>query len=70
MLMTDARFGESINGEIADPHSSTEVLTCLTVPTRAEVDATVAKAIAAGGKEWRPVFEAGPMYGGSFQDPD
>ena len=33
MLMTDARFGESINGEIADPHSSTEVLTCLTVPT-------------------------------------
>ncbi|MBA3895030.1 MAG: glyoxalase, partial [Gemmatimonadales bacterium] len=31
---------------------------------------TVAKAIAAGGKPWKPVMEEGPMYGGSFQDPD
>ena len=70
MLVTEPRFREFINGEIADPYSTTEVLTCLTVPTRAEVDATVAKAIAAGGKEWKPAFDAGPMYGGSFQDPD
>ena len=31
MLMTEARFGEFINGGIADPFSTTEVLTCLTV---------------------------------------
>ena len=30
----------------------------------------VEKAIAAGGKPWKPILEEGPMYGGSFQDPD
>ena len=69
MLLTEAKFREFINGEIADP-STTEVLTCLSCADRAEVDTLVSKAIAAGGKPWKPSFEVGPMYGGSFQDPD
>ena len=31
---------------------------------------SLAKAIAAGGKPWKPVVDDGPMYGGSFQDLD
>ncbi|MCW2724146.1 MAG: hypothetical protein JWN35_1067 [Frankiales bacterium] len=69
MLLTENRFRDFINGDIADPQT-TEVLTCLSVPSRQEVDDLVAKAVAAGGKPWKPVLEEGPMYGGSFQDLD
>jgi hypothetical protein len=70
MLITRERFADFVTGEVADPTSATSVLNCLTAQTRAEVDETVAKAIAAGGKPWQPVMEQGPMYGGSFQDVD
>ena len=70
MLLTRDRFADFVTGEVADPNTATSVLNCLTVQTRAEVDETVAKAIAAGGKPWQPVMEQGPMYGGSFQDVD
>ena len=70
MLLTEPFFRTFINGEIADPFSTTEVLTCLSCETREEVDALVAKATEAGGKPWKPTLEEGPMYGGSFQDPD
>jgi len=46
------------------------VLTCLSADSRAEIDDTVRKALAAGGKAWKPSMEQGPMYGGSFQDLD
>ncbi len=74
MLLTEARFRDFINGEIADAHATTEVLTCLTCSSREEVDDLVAKAVAAGGKPWKPAIDVGadvgPMHGGSFQDPD
>lgn len=69
MLLVEDRFKDFINGEIADP-ATTESITCLTADSREEVDDTVAKALAAGGREWRPPMEVGPMYGASFQDPD
>jgi predicted lactoylglutathione lyase len=69
MLLAEDRFRDFINGDIADPRS-TEVLHCLSASSREEVDETVAKAIAAGGKEWKPTWEEGPMYAGSFQDLD
>ena len=69
MLLQEARFKDFINGEIADP-STTEALTCLSVDTREEVDGLVEKAITAGGERWKPILEEGPMYSGSFQDPD
>jgi predicted lactoylglutathione lyase len=70
MLLSEGHFKGFINGEISDATKATEVLTCLSAGSKDEVDETVKKAIAAGGKPWKPSFEMGPMYGGSFQDLD
>jgi uncharacterized protein len=70
MLLARAKFREFINGDISDATRVTEVLTCLTADSREQVDETLARAIAAGGKPLRPVVEDGPMYGASFQDLD
>jgi uncharacterized protein len=70
MLLTHEKFGSFINGEIADAKKTTEVLTCLSATSRDEVDGFKAKALAAGGSDWRPNLEMGPMYGCSFQDLD
>ena len=63
------RFRDFINGEISDATRVTEVLTCLTADSREQVDETVARAIAAGGKPWKPAVEDGPMYGGELPGP-
>ena len=70
MLLTEERFKDFINDEIADATRTTEAITALSADSREEVDQVVAKAIAAGGKPWKPILEEGPMYGGSFQDLD
>jgi len=70
MLLTEGRFKDFINGEIADATSETEVLNALSAESREHVDEMLEKAITAGGKPWKPTMEEGPMYGGSFQDPD
>jgi uncharacterized protein len=70
MLLEEARFKDFINGEIADATTTTESITCLSVDSKEQIDETVAKAIAAGGKPWKPTLAEGPMYGGSFQDLD
>jgi predicted lactoylglutathione lyase len=70
MLLTEERFKDFINGEIADATKATETINCLSADSREQIDQTVEKAIAAGGKPWKPVMEEGPMYGASFQDLD
>ena len=70
MLLTEPFFQGFINDEIADTSKVTESLTCLSCSSRQEVDDLLAKAAAAGGKPWKLVMDQGPMYGGSFQDPD
>jgi predicted lactoylglutathione lyase len=70
MLLTEDRFRDFINDEIADASVTTEAITCLSAESREQVDELVAKAVATGGKPWKPILEEGPMYGGSFQDPD
>ena len=70
MLLVEDRFKDFINDDIADATQTTEAITALSADSREEVDQTVAKAIAAGGKPWKPILEEGPMYGGSFQDLD
>lgn len=70
MLVVEERFRDFINGSISDATTATEVLTCLSADSRAQVDDLVAKAVAAGGKPWKPAVAEGPMYGGSFQDLD
>lgn len=70
MLLTEDRFKDFINDEIADARSTTETINCLSVDSKEELDATIAKAIAAGGRPWKPAMNEGPMHGGSFQDLD
>jgi predicted lactoylglutathione lyase len=70
MLQTEPKFREFITGEISDASKATEVLTCLSADSRAQVDDTLARALAAGGRPWKPNIDMGSMYGCSFQDPD
>ena len=70
MLLEEGRFRDFVNGDVADAHTTTEVLTCLSAGSRAEIDATVRAAIEAGGRPWKEPMEQGPMYGHSFQDLD
>ena len=70
MLLDRDRFADFINDQITDATKSTEVVLCLTVDSKERVDRTVAAAIKAGGKPWKPTFTDGAMYGGSFQDLD
>lgn len=70
MLLVEDRFRDFVNGEVSDATKATEVITCLSADSRQQVDQTVARAIAAGGRSWKPAMEEGPMYGGSFQDLD
>jgi uncharacterized protein len=70
MLLEESRFRSFINGEVSDATMATEVLTCITVESRENVDTLVSKAVEAGGKPWKDTFAEGPMYGGSFQDLD
>ncbi len=56
---------------IADAHSVTEVLLCISRDSREAVDAIVERAAAAGGKaDIREPQDMGFMYGRSFADPD
>ena len=70
MLLVEDFFRTFINGEIADAANTTEVLLCLSCESRQEVDDLLEKAIAAGGKPWKPVIDRGHMYGASFADVD
>jgi uncharacterized protein len=70
MLLEEGRFRDFVNGDVADAHTTTEVLTCLSAGSRAEIDETVRAAIEAGGKPWKEPMARGPMYGHSFQDLD
>jgi predicted lactoylglutathione lyase len=69
MLLTEDRFRDFIDGDIADP-DTTEVLVALSADSREEVDSLVEKALGAGGRPWKEGLEQGPMYERSFRDPD
>ncbi len=56
--------------EDADAKATTECLLCLSCESRAEVDALVAKAVAAGGTAPRVPQDHGFMYGHGFEDLD
>ena len=71
MLLSPERFRDFTPKPIADARTSTEVLICLSEDSRASVDATTEKAIAAGGKgDPCPRQDHGFMYGRSFEDLD
>ena len=70
MLLTHAKFKEFTPKAICDTAKSTEVLICLSCESRAQVDALVGKALAAGGSKYAEPKDYGFMYQHSFQDPD
>ena len=70
MLLSREFFKTFIDKEIADSRRTTEVLTCLSCESRAEVDAVVAKAVKAGGIAHRQPQDHGFMYAHGFEDLD
>ncbi len=69
MLLVEKFFKSFIpSHEINDAMKSKEVLVALALENRAAVDEMVNKAVAAGGKEYRPPEDHGWMYGRAFQD--
>ena len=70
MLLTNDFFKTFTAKPIADATRSTEVLVCLSCESRAEVDALVQKALAAGGTAPRAPQDHGFMYGHGFTDLD
>ena len=70
MLLTQDFFRTFTSKPIADATRSTEVLVCLSCESRAEVDALVQKALAAGGTAPRPPQDHGFMYAHGFEDLD
>lgn len=70
MLLAQARFADFARRPVSDASKQTAALYALQVGSRAEVDAMVASAIAAGGAYAAEKQEHGFMYGWSFYDPD
>ena len=70
MLLVKDFFKTFTAKPLSDPAQSTEVLVCLSCESRAEVDALVAKALAAGGTAPRAPQDHGFMYGHGFEDLD
>lgn len=70
MLLVESFFKTFTPKTIADATRTTEVLLCLSCESRAEVDAQVAKAVAAGGSTPNKAQDHGFMYQHGFQDLD
>lgn len=70
MLLTREKFASFARREIGEPWDQTSGIFALRVESRAEVDAMVKKAIAAGGANAAEPQDHGFMYGWSFYDPD
>ncbi len=71
MLLSHDKYRQFTTKPITDAHASSQVLICISADSRAEVDAAVERAAAAGGvADPSPKQDHGFMYGRSFEDPD
>jgi uncharacterized protein len=70
MLLTEPFFQGFTKKPISDAHQSTEVLLALSLDSRAEVEAVMAKAIAAGATTPNAPVDHGFMYQHGFADLD
>ena len=70
MLLTEPFFKTFVDKPLVQAKEATEVLVCLSCESREEVDALVAKAVAAGGRAPRPPQDHGFMYAHAFEDLD
>ncbi|MBE7244393.1 MAG: lactoylglutathione lyase [Actinomycetospora chiangmaiensis] len=72
MLLSHAHFAVFAPRAIADARTANEVLICLSEESRAAVDASIERAVAAGGRaDLRPKQEMGTvLYGRNIEDLD
>ncbi|HBK45823.1 MAG TPA: glyoxalase [Xanthomonadaceae bacterium] len=70
MLLVKPFFQGFTRKPLSDANASTEVITALAVDSREQVDALVAKALAAGGRVGGEARDYGFMYQHGFEDPD
>lgn len=70
MLLVEPFFQGFTKKPISDAHQSTEVLIALSLDSRAEVDAVMAKAITAGATTPNAPVDHGFMYQHGFADLD
>lgn len=71
MLLTHEKFSQFTPRPIGDPGASSQMLLCLSAESRESVDATLERAVAAGGTaDPAPKQDYGVMYGRSVADPD
>ncbi len=70
MVVTREFLATFTDKEITDPRTHAQTMIALTCESRAEVDAMIAKGLAAGGSEPRPAQDYGFMYSRDLEDPD
>ncbi len=70
MLITEKLFSKFTKKPISDASKSTEVITCLSVNSRDEVNKMVDTAVAAGGFEYCEPQDHGWMFYRAFEDLD
>jgi len=71
MVLSKPFFSGFTSKSIVDSRSSVEMMIALSAESREDVDATIAKAAAAGGKaDPNPAQDHGFMYGRSYEDLD
>jgi predicted lactoylglutathione lyase len=70
MLLVEKFFGSFTSKAIVDTSKATEVLTCVSCDSQAQVDELVSRARAAGGKVPRQPQDHGFMYAHGYEDLD
>ena len=70
MILTREFFQTFSDRPIGNPAESVSVSTAVFLDSREDVDATIARGIAAGGQEERPAADYGFMYQRQITDPD
>jgi predicted lactoylglutathione lyase len=70
MLTTESFFGSLIDKPVGQPREANDMVICLSCESREEVEALIAKAVAAGGRTPHPLEDHGFMVDQGFEDID
>ena len=70
LLHTPERYTSFTDQPIADATASSEAIFCISADSREDVDELIGAALANGGTSAKASEAQGPMYGGTFYDPD
>ena len=71
MVLTHGKYRNFTTRPISNAHTTSAALIALSFDSREQVDATIDRAVAAGGQaDPNPKQHLGFMYGRSVQDPD